>query len=86
MRIHLNSFLLLVMSLCFANCGMNKKAESDMNGKTIMEVTTFNINSNTNPMTFAQRDVEVESDFYGSTNFKGIHAGDESIFYGNGTL
>ena len=30
---------------------------------TIMEVTTFNINSNVNAMTFAKRDAQVESDF-----------------------
>ncbi len=34
-----------------------------MDGKTIMEVTTFNINSNANPMTFAKGDAQVESDF-----------------------
>ena len=34
-----------------------------MAGKTIMEVTTFNINSDVNPLAFAKRDAEVESDF-----------------------
>lgn len=34
-----------------------------MDTKTILEVTTFNINSDTNPITFAKRDAEVESDF-----------------------
>lgn len=34
-----------------------------MDGKTIMEVTTFNINAEANPMAFAKRDAEVESDF-----------------------
>jgi len=34
-----------------------------METKTIMEVTTFNINSNTDAMTFAQRDLKVENDF-----------------------
>ncbi len=34
-----------------------------MNGKTILEVTTFNINSDANPTAFAKRDAQVESDF-----------------------
>ena len=34
-----------------------------MEGKTIMEVTTFNIKSDANPMAFAKRDAQVESDF-----------------------
>ncbi len=34
-----------------------------MKGKTIMEVTTFNINSNINPTDFKKRDVQVENDF-----------------------
>lgn len=34
-----------------------------MEGKTIMEVTTFNLNSSANPIAFAQRDAKVESDF-----------------------
>ena len=63
MQINKNSFFLLVISLCIASCGMNKNAKSNMNSKTIMEVTTFNINSTANPMTFAKLDAEVESDF-----------------------
>ena len=34
-----------------------------MEAKTIMEVTTFNINSNANPSAFAKRDAQVETDF-----------------------
>ena len=34
-----------------------------MDGKTIMEVTTFTINSDANSMAFAKRDAQVESDF-----------------------
>jgi len=34
-----------------------------MEAKTIMEVTTFNINSSVNPKVFAKRDAKVESDF-----------------------
>lgn len=34
-----------------------------MDGKTIMEVTTFKINSDANPEAFAKRDAQVESDF-----------------------
>lgn len=34
-----------------------------MSSKIILEVTTFNINSNANPMVFAKRDAAIESDF-----------------------
>ncbi len=34
-----------------------------MEGKTVMEVTTFNINANVDPMAFAKRDAQIESDF-----------------------
>ena len=34
-----------------------------MKDKTIMEVTTFKINSNVNPMDFKKRDLQVENDF-----------------------
>ena len=34
-----------------------------MEGKTIMEVTTFNINSAEDPIAFAKRDAQVENDF-----------------------
>lgn len=34
-----------------------------MDGKTILEVTTFNINSDVNPTAFAKRDAQVETDF-----------------------
>lgn len=34
-----------------------------MEGKTIMEVTTFNINADADPMAFAKRDAQVERDF-----------------------
>ena len=34
-----------------------------MEGKTIMEVTTFNIKADANPAAFASRDAQVESDF-----------------------
>ncbi|MFK7776104.1 MAG: nuclear transport factor 2 family protein [Saprospiraceae bacterium] len=63
MRINLNSFFLLVMSLFMTSCATNQNSKTIMNGKTIMEVTTFNINSNVNSMIFAKRDAEVESDF-----------------------
>lgn len=51
------------MMFCIASCGTNKNAESTMNGENIMEVTTFNLNSDANPMTFAKRDAQVERDF-----------------------
>ncbi len=62
MQIKIISFLQLAILFCFASCGTNKNV-STVNGKTIIEVTTFNINPNANPMAFAKRDTEVESDF-----------------------
>lgn len=63
MKITINLFCLFAMLICFASCSTNENAKSDMNGKTIMEVTTFNINSDVNPMSFAKRDAQVETDF-----------------------
>ncbi len=63
MRIDLNSFFLLLMSLSITSCATNQNPKSNMEGKTIMEVTTFNINSTIDPKIFAQRDAKVESDF-----------------------
>ncbi len=62
MRVTLNFLFLLLMTLCFSNCTANEKS-NPMDGKTIMEVTTFNLNPVTNPSTFAKRDAQVESDF-----------------------
>ena len=63
MKIFLKAVSLLVLSLCFANCTANNKTISNMANKKIMEVTTFNINSDVDPMAFAKRDMQVESDF-----------------------
>ncbi len=63
MRITLNSIFLLVMSLCISSCGMNENPNQNMEAKTIMEVTTFNIISTINPMAFANRDAQIENDF-----------------------
>lgn len=62
MRIIIISFLLLVISVGMTSCSVNKKNNS-MDGKMIMEVTTFSINADANPMSFAKRDAQVESDF-----------------------
>jgi len=43
------------------SCEMDKK--STMEVTTIMEVTTFKINTNISPLSFAGRDAQVESDF-----------------------
>jgi heme-degrading monooxygenase HmoA len=45
------------------SCVTKNKSESNMNSKAIMEVTTFNINSDVEPMTFLKRDAQVEIDF-----------------------
>ena len=56
-------FFLLTMSLGIASCSSNKSTNLSMSEKTIMEVTTFNINSDVNSTAFARRDAQVESDF-----------------------
>lgn len=63
MRLLFNSLLLISIVLCAISCGSNKISKSTMGSKIVMEVTTFKINSNTNPMDFAKRDAQVESDF-----------------------
>ena len=63
MQINLNSFFLLVLSLCITSCATNQNSKTTMDGKIIIEVTTFNINPNANPMAFAKRDKQVENDF-----------------------
>lgn len=63
MRINLISFFLLVMSFGITSCEMNQNPKPNMDGKTIMEVTTFNINSTADPMKFATGDAQVETNF-----------------------
>ncbi|MEO1218545.1 MAG: hypothetical protein AAFY45_33755 [Bacteroidota bacterium] len=67
MRINVISFFLLVIAWSLTACAMNngskKVSKSDMATKQIMEVTTFKINSEVDPATFAERDARVESDF-----------------------
>ncbi len=58
-----NSLVLLTMCLCMLSCSSNKISKPAMDGKTILEITTFNINSDVNPMDFATRDAQVEKDF-----------------------
>ena len=63
MRSNLNSFFLLIMFLSITSCTTKKNSNSNMEDKTIMEVTTFNISSNATPMAFTKRDAKIESDF-----------------------
>ena len=63
MRITVNSFFIMAISLSIASCGIKENSKSNMDFKTIMEVTTFNINADVNPLVFAKRDLQVESDF-----------------------
>ena len=62
--------LLVCAAMLLSNCSSNKDSklsektkQSIMNGNTIMEVTTFNINANVNSNDFDARDAKVESDF-----------------------
>lgn len=55
----------LILSSCQTsdkNTGSTKNSMS-MSAKTIMEVTSFNINANVNPTDFKKRDLQVENDF-----------------------
>ena len=63
MRNAINIFLLLLISFLFMSCSSSKNNSSIMDNKTIIEVTTFNINSNVSAKKFASRDAKVESDF-----------------------
>jgi len=63
MRTTLKSVFLLVLSLCIISCTSKKNFTSNMEDKTIMEVTTFHINADINPMAFAKRDAKVGSDY-----------------------
>lgn len=56
------SFTVAIL-LSIASCGVNKNSKGNMDSKTIMEVTTFNINTDVDPIDFAKRDAEVQSDF-----------------------
>ena len=60
MRAILNLICLFVIIMCFAGCAANTNSTD---GKTIMEVTTFNINADADPAVFAKKDAQVESDF-----------------------
>ncbi len=63
------NIMLVIIALLLSHFTINQdsnqlsKNESFMEEKTIMEVTTFNINSNVNPSDFKTRDLQVESDF-----------------------
>lgn len=74
MRLILGSCFLLVMSLGITSCETKKNSsytdtepaaveETNIIERPVMEVTTFNINSDVSPETFAKRDVTIENDF-----------------------
>ena len=63
MRINIYSISLLALLFGIAGCGMNQTSNLDMEGKSIMEVTTFNIKSDADARSFAARDAQVENDF-----------------------
>lgn len=63
MQIRLFSLLFLVIPLCMISCAQQTHSQSDMPDKQIMEVTTFNINSDADPAIFAKRDAQVETNF-----------------------
>lgn len=46
-----------------SGCASDKKPGSTMETETIMEVTTFGVTSEADPIAFAKRDTEVEADF-----------------------
>lgn len=63
------AYALLLLIFLFSQYSTNKnqnqssKDETNMQAKTIMKVTSFNINSDVAPMAFAKRDAQVERDF-----------------------
>ncbi len=63
------TFLLLFLAFAISSCSNTKKiidstkSSKTMENKTVMEVTTFNIQSNVNPADFKKRDLQIESDF-----------------------
>lgn len=56
-------YLFAVILLGFASCTSNEHTKTTMNDKNIMEVTTFQIKVEANPVAFAKRDAAVESNF-----------------------
>lgn len=66
---YLPQFILIIMSLFLSYCSTKNTPsqltnnQSTMEEQTIMEVTTFRINSDANPKVFAKRDAQVENDF-----------------------
>ncbi len=63
MKFILNSICVFIIFLCTTSCSTSQNAESKVNTKTILEVTTFKINADADSMAFAKRDAMVESDF-----------------------
>jgi len=61
-----NSLILVLAGLLLSHCSStnsNLSNTTSMEGKTIMEVTTFNLKSGVDPSAFAERDMKVEEDF-----------------------
>ncbi len=64
----INTLLLFALLFGFSQCTANKNVQTqvdktNMEAKTIMEVTTFTLNPDVNPSDFNQRDLTIESDF-----------------------
>ncbi len=55
--------LLAIWAVFLIGCDTTKNNNTDMNNEKIMEVTTFNITSDTSPLIFEKRDMEIESVF-----------------------
>ena len=58
---HAIKLTLVLMTLSLSHCAKTK--ETSKESKTIMEVTTFNINDDVDPITFKTRDQLIEKDF-----------------------
>ena len=52
-----------MVSLLISSCSADKSTKSIMENRTIIEVTTFSINSDVDPLVFSKRDAQVEADF-----------------------
>lgn len=57
---HVNKLALVLATILLGSCANKEKSNEE---KTIMEVTTFKINSDIDPIDFKERDAQVERDF-----------------------
>ncbi len=58
-----HTFFLVFAALAMLLSSCTSTNKTDMAVKTIMEVTTFNINADVDPIAFKMRDAQIESDF-----------------------